>query len=306
MTLGPKTGKSAPSRTGRVVETRGRKVRVRDGKGERDCFLAGQRAVVGDRVQWVVARGSGGKLVSTEPRATVLRRMDSRGREQLLAANLRGLLVTMSTREPRFRESLLHRYIVAANRDGLDLALILNKMDLGVPEEVTAHLALLEPSGFRVLRTSAKTGAGIDELRRFLADEAERGPWSLVGSSGVGKTSLIATLLPEADVGAIAEISAHWGAGRHATTHSRLFTLPDGGEIADSPGIRNLTPVIRDPVELRLHFPRVGSLVCKFRDCQHRPAEEGCTAEAEVPAPLLASYRHLLQELTEVAEASKP
>ncbi|MBW1877422.1 MAG: ribosome small subunit-dependent GTPase A [Deltaproteobacteria bacterium] len=279
---------------------------MRDDQGERDCFLAGQRAVVGDRVCWVVARGSGGKLVSTEPRTTVLRRMDSRGREQLLAANLRGLLVTMSAREPGFRVSLLHRYIVVAHQDGLDLVLILNKTDLGVPEEVEAHLALLEPTGLRVLRTSAKTGEGIEGLRRFLAAEAEGGPWALVGSSGVGKTSLIVALLPDAEVGAIAEISSYWGTGRHATTHSRLFTLPDGGEIADSPGIRNLTPVIRDPVDLRLYFPRVGSVSCKFRDCQHRPEEEGCTAEAEVPAPLLASYRFLLEELTEVAETSKP
>jgi len=289
-----------------VVETRGRKVRVRDDKGERDCFLAGQRAVIGDRVGWVVARGSGGKLVSTEDRTTVLRRMDARGREQVLAANLRGLLVTLSAREPDFRTSLLHRYLVAAHRDGLDLVLVLNKTDLGVPEEVEAHLALLEPIGLRVLRTSAKTGEGLDGLRRFLAEEAAGGPWALVGSSGVGKTSLIAALLPEADVGAIAEISSYWGVGRHATTRSRLFTLPGGGEIADSPGIRNFTPVIRDPVELRLHFPGVGALSCQFRDCRHRPGEEGCVAEDEVPEALLASYRVLLEELTEVAEATKP
>lgn len=289
-----------------MVETRGRKVRVRDDKGERDCFLAGQRAVIGDRVGWVVARGSGGKLVSTEDRTTVLRRMDARGREQVLAANLRGLLVTLSAREPDFRTSLLHRYLVAAHRDGLDLVLVLNKTDLGVPEEVEAHLALLEPIGLRVLRTSAKTGEGLDGLRRFLAEEAAGGPWALVGSSGVGKTSLIAALLPEADVGAIAEISSYWGVGRHATTRSRLFTLPGGGEIADSPGIRNFTPVIRDPVELRLHFPGVGALSCQFRDCRHRPGEEGCVAEDEVPEALLASYRVLLEELTEVAEATKP
>ncbi len=284
------------SHPGRVVETRGRKVLVRDDAGARDCFLSGQRAVVGDRVRWVEARGSGGKLVAVEPRETVLRRADLKGREQVLAANLAGLLVVTSAREPDFRGALLHRYLVAASRDGLEAILVLSKVDLGVPPEVEAQVALLEAeAGLRTLRTSPDD---VRALSDFLA--AEPGPWALVGSSGVGKTSLIATLLPEEEVGAVAAISDYWGVGRHTTTHSRLFTLPAGGEIADSPGIRNFTPVLSDPGELRLHFPGIGPLPCRYRDCLHRPDEDGCAAQGEVAAPLLESYRSLLAEVTDV------
>lgn len=295
----------AKERTGRVVETRGRKVLVRDDDGERDCWRSGQKAVVGDRVRWVPAQGSGGKLVAIEPRRTVLRRMDLRGREQVLAANLRGLLVVASTREPGFRPALIHRYFAAAWREGLEIALVLNKIDLGVPEAVDAHLDLLGDE-LRVLRVSATTGQGLDDLRAFFAAERESGPWALVGGSGVGKTSLIAALLPAADVGAIGDISEYWGTGRHTTTHSRLFELPRGGELVDSPGIRNLTPVFDDPVALRQHFPVVRHVHCKYRNCRHREGEEGCNLEAEVPAPLVASYRHLLNEVTEAVEAKRP
>jgi len=285
------------------VETRGRKVLVRDDAGERDCFLAGHRVVVGDRVRWVPARGSGGKVTGVEPRRTVLRRMDLRAREQVLAANLQGLLVVASVREPGFRGALVHRYFAAALRDGLEVVVVLNKCDLGVPEEVEAHLALLAGE-LRWIHASARSGLGLGEVRALLA-EAD-GPWALVGGSGVGKTSLIAALLPDKDVGAISAISEYWGTGRHTTTHTRQFALPGGGEIVDSPGIRNLTPVFYDPVDVRLHFPVVRHVRCRYRDCQHRPGEDGCEAEAQVPSVLLDSYRTLLAEVTGAIEARKP
>ena len=85
--------------------------------------------------------------------------------------------------------------------------------------------------------------------------------------------------------------------GRHTTTESRCFTLPQGGEILDSPGIRNLTPVFGHPDEVRDHFPVVRHLRCKYRDCRHRPGEEGCDAEARIDPGLLDSYRTLLSEV---------
>ncbi len=283
---------------GRVTETRGRQVRVRDDDGERDCFLAGHRVVVGDRVRFVEARGTGGKITTVLPRANALRRMDPRGREQVLAANLQGLLVAASVREPGFRAALVHRYFAAAQRDGLACVVLLTKCDLGVPDEVEAHLALIDDE-VEVLRCSASERTGLDALRAFLAARAEGGPWALVGGSGVGKTSLIGALLPGEDVGAVGAISDYWGTGRHTTTHSRIFALPSGGEIVDSPGIRNLTPALDDPVEVRLHFPQIRHLRCQYRDCQHRPGEDGCAADAAIDPALLDSYRTLLAEVTE-------
>jgi len=291
--------KSDSGRLGRVVETRGRRVRVRDDEGVRDCFLAGNRVVVGDVVRYVDAPGEGGKVTAVEPRTNALRRMDPRGREQILAANLGGLLIVASVRDPDWRAALVHRYFAAADRDGLDAVLMLTKTDLGVPEIVEAHVALIAPE-LDALRVSVRTGDGLAELAGFLSRAASEAPWALVGGSGVGKTSLASALLPGEEVGAIGDISEYWGTGRHTTTESRCFTLPGGGEIVDSPGIRNLTPAFGHPDEVRDHFPVVRHLRCQYRDCRHRPGESGCLAEAGIEPGLLDSYRTLLSEVEAV------
>lgn len=254
--------------------------------------------MVGDRVRWVEAQGEGGKIVAVEERDTALVRMDQRGREQVLAANLGGLLIVVSSREPGFRAALLDRYIVAADRFGLDAALVLTKVDLGVDDETERQIVRRTTDGdLPVLRTSTEPATGIEDVASFLAEHASERPWALVGSSGVGKTSLVQALLPKQDVGPVAAISEFWGTGRHTTTASRLFSLPGGGEIADSPGIRNFTPAGLTAADIGRHFPRVRELVCKYRDCLHRPNEEGCVAEEQLSEPLMDSYRTLLGEV---------
>lgn len=287
--------------SGRVVATAGRRVIVRDAAGERACFLSGQRVVVGDRVDWVEAKGEGGKVVAVEPRATALVRTDDRGREQVLAANLAGLLVVTAPVDPPFRAGLVDRYLVAAAVGGLDAVVVLNKVDLGVPADVDLELAL---RAVVVLRASVRTGEGLDALRAAIA--ASDGPWALVGHSGVGKTSLAAALMPGVDVGAIGELSEYWGAGRHTTTGSRLFALPGGGEIVDSPGIRTFAPGQLAAEDVRGHFPGFRDVACRYRDCLHREGEEGCAAEADVDPRVLASYRRLLAEILEIERRTRP
>ena len=282
-----------------VVQTKGRRVVVRDAEGERVCFLSGQRAVVGDRVQWVEARGEGGKLMGVDPRDTALERVDFNGRTQVLAANVGGLLVVTSPNEPPFRPGLVDRYMVAGRALGLDVAVVLNKVDQGVSDEVDAALALRAAHGIEVFRTQATTADGVAEVQAFLGEVSADRPWVLVGHSGVGKTSLMAALLPEEEVGAVGEISAHWGTGQHTTTYTRLFGVPGGGQLVDSPGIRTFSPAGIDSATARDHFPGVGRLGCHYRDCLHRPGEEGCVAEEEVPEALLVSYRRLLSEVLE-------
>lgn len=301
-----KARSSRPDRPGTVTETVGRRVLVRDSEGERTCFLSGHRAVIGDRVRWVPARGEGGKLTAVEERKTALMRMDMRGRRQILAANLGGLLVAISVREPAFRRALLDRYLVAAHVQGLRLSLVLTKTDLGIPDDVTAQFDEISDMGVDILRVSSTTGDGVEAVAEYLAEVSSERPWALVGGSGVGKTSLIAQLLPEQDVGPVGAISEFWGTGRHTTTHSRLFELPGGGTIADSPGIRNFTPAITDAVELRDHFPSIRHVRCHYRDCLHRPGEEGCAAEEAVSESLMISYRTLLSEVQGVLDNQHP
>lgn len=286
---------------GRVVQTRGRRVLVRDvdGPDERVCFLAGHRAVVGDRVEWVEAKGEGGKLVGVGDRDGVLVRTDATGREQVLAAHLDGLMVVAATRNPPFRVGLIDRYVVACSTAGLEPVVVLNKAEDGVPEGVLEELAL---RGLDVLVVSAHTGLGLDGLRERLSG----GTWAMVGHSGVGKTSLVAALLPEQDVGPVGDLSDYWGTGQHTTTGSTVFQLPDGGEVVDSPGIRTFAPGHLEAGQVRMHFPGVGALGCRYRDCLHRPDEDGCVAEEEVHASLLASYRRLLTEVLVREEKAKP
>lgn len=279
-------------------------MRVVDDDGDRVCFLSGQRAVVGDRVQWVPADGTGGKVTSVAKRDTVLERVDPRGKRQVLAANLQGLLVMAAGREPPFRAGLLDRYLVAAASSGLEVAVVLSKADQGLPDEVEHELALREALGVKVLRTSSLLRHGLDAIFEHLATAG--GPWALVGHSGVGKTSLIAALLPDQEVGAIGELSAYWGTGQHTTTGSRLFSLPGGGELLDSPGIRTFTPGGLTVDTVRTWFPGFEAVVCKYRDCQHREGEAGCVAAEVVDPELLVSYRRLLEDLRRVEQAQRP
>ena len=289
------SGTKANAHEGRVVETVGRCVNVRNAEGDRVCYLSGQRAVVGDQVKFVDAPGMGGKLCEVLERRTELKRRDPRGKERILAANLKGIIIVATPQQPEFNAGLVARYLVAASVSGLEAAICLNKADLEVNKEVRDELELWKSLNIEVLETSTKTGQGIDSLVDFLTKHSAVGaPWSLVGLSGVGKTSLVSKLLPDQDVGPIGEISEHWDQGKHTTTHSTIFELPNGGELCDSPGIRTFTPAGLEPETIRDHFPGISDIQCRFRDCLHREGEAGCNAESEVAPSLLASYRRLL------------
>jgi ribosome biogenesis GTPase len=286
-----------------VIENVGRRVRVQDSDGQRVCFLSGQRAVIGDEVLWVEAQGTGGKVVSVLPRRTCLRRRDHKGREQIVAANLQGVIVVDTASAPPLAPVLLDRYITAATRDGLKVVLCINKIDLGFPDEAKAQVAVRTELGIELLQTSAESGEGIDQIRELVARGGA--PWALVGRSGVGKTSLVRELLPGQDVGPVGELSEYWGMGKHTTTSSRIFELPDGGELVDSPGIRSFTPAGMDAEELRRHFPAVCELRCEFRDCLHREGEQGCSLLDHVHPELVRSYRTLLNELGQIAAGTR-
>lgn len=273
---------------------------VRDAKGERVCVLAGHRAVVGDEVTWVEVQGSGGKINEVLPRERTLVREDFNGRTRVVASHLGGLAVVASTQLPPYRPGLMDRYQVAASAAGLDLVIILTKTDLGTPDLVSADLAWRAEHGVDTVRCNAKTGEGVDAMRELVRERGAPGPWALVGHSGVGKTSLAAALLPDINVGPIGEVSEFWGTGQHTTTGSRIYELENGLEIADSPGIRTFLPSGLQPENVRDHFPGIGGLGCRYRDCLHRPDEDGCIADTEVDPAVLVRYRRLLGEVVDM------
>ena len=280
---------------GRVVETVGRRVRVTDEAGDRVCYLAGKRAVVGDRVMWEEAPGTGGKLVTVLERDSELRRRDNQGKDRVLAANLQGVVVVMSPSRPAFNANLMDRYLVAIAAAGLKGAICLNKIDLETSEEVEADLSLRESLGYPILRTCSKDGRGLSEVVELIGERSDAGSWAFMGLSGVGKTSLVAALLPEQDVGAIGEVSEHWEQGQHTTTYSKIFSLPQGGEVCDSPGIRTFSPAGLTREQVRDFYPGMGDLRCQFRDCEHREGQKGCEAPEALNDSMLKAYRRLLE-----------
>lgn len=254
--------------------------------------------VVGD---WVLARhASPGQAVieSVLDRRTKLSRIapGERTEEQILAANVDVVfLVTSLTRE--FNPRRIERYLMQIWESGARPVIVLNKADLAdSPDDFVAQAEAISLAD--VLLTSAVTGDGIQRLRRRLAtgDTAV-----FVGSSGVGKSSIINRLLGDA-VQTVRDVRAGDHRGRHTTAAREMLLLPAGGVIIDTPGLRELQ-VLAAPSALGQTFPDIDKLAaeCAFRDCRH-VSEPGCAVKAAVKngtldRARLRGYHKLQREL---------
>ena len=252
---------------------------------------------VGDEVE--VERTDSGPLrvTSVAPRRTYLERAtrDSRGRTQVIASNATQAVIVSSLAEPPFRPGLVDRWGLLARRGGLKPVLCLNKVDLGTHE--AAEQAIAEAAiPLEAVTASAKDGSGLDRLRALLAGTTS----VLVGHSGVGKSSILRQLIPGADA-ATGSVSAKNLKGKHTTTSARLFPLPEGGILIDTPGVRSVSLGQTDAAEVAAVFAEIANApACRFRTCTHR-AEPGCSVLAglesgAVPSRVYARYRKLLEE----------
>ena len=244
------------------------------------------RVVCGDHVIWQPAAGSAAVIVSgVQERSNVLERPDSRGKTELIAANLSQIVVVLAPMPvPDF--FLADRYLCAAEILGAKAIINWNKTDLAdaQPEEITEYQAL----GYRVCPTSTKSGAGTELLESCLAE----GVSMLVGQSGVGKSSLINRLIPDADV-TVAALSTANREGRHTTTASFMHTLSNGGKLIDSPGVREFAPVIRDPGKIQNGFTEILQLAdaCRFTNCQHL-REPDCAVKQGIDSGKISRRRY--------------
>lgn len=298
-------GDLGPEQEGLIVAHFGTQVAVENSAGK--SFRCHMRAnleglVTGDRVIWCEGESTG-VVVAQKERDSVLLRPDPYGKLKPVAANIDQIFIVIAP-YPEPHAKLIDRYLVASETVGIEPIIVLNKTDLLAQDPAQAQMmeALLEiyPGlGYRILRTSCLEG-GMEELHEALQQRTS----VFVGQSGVGKSSLVNVLLPEAHlrVGALSENTLK---GTHTTTTAMLLHMPGGGSLIDSPGIREfgLWHMSREQVEAGFIEFREFLGHCKFRDCQHRH-EPGCAIlqaveEALISEERLESYRYIVASLEE-------
>lgn len=279
---------------GRTIASFGRHLLVEDDDGQQvKCVPRGRRlrVVCGDRVLWVPGeQDSPGIVEQILPRQTTLTRPDKRGRSEAIAANIDQLLVVCAPK-PAFDPFLIDRYLVAAELMGVDAAVLCNKQDLDELADAQGMLevcAEYQQAGYPVLWLSAKQSSGLAEVAVLASGMTN----ILTGQSGVGKSSIINALLPEAEV-TVGRLSAGSGEGRHTTTASVLHHLPGGGDIIDSPGVRDYAPHLARDQDLSIGFLefREPTLDCHFSNCQHLE-EPRCAVKAAVASGDISKRRY--------------
>jgi ribosome biogenesis GTPase len=275
------------SQAGTVVAAFGRQYEIAlDGGGLALCYPRGKKSHVacGDRVSVELSAPDHGVIAAVAPRSTLLYRSDA-FRQKLFAANATQAIIVVAA-EPSFSDELITRCIVAAEQQHMRVVLVLNKTDLA--DKAEAARKQLEPFrslGYPVVELCAKRGA--ETLRSHLAGECS----VLVGQSGMGKSTLINALLPQAQA-TVREISEALDSGKHTTTHTRLYRLDDDTTLVDSPGMQEFGLAHLTRAEIEQGFREFHSHLdkCRFRDCRH-DREPDCALRAAVSAGRISPRR---------------
>lgn len=282
-----------PTTTGLITAAHGRRGVLETASGESRRYLTkGRRlrAVCGDRVTWSSQEhGDTVLLTGILPRDNVLERQPpDRNEPEVLAANLTCLAVVLAP-VPAPDWFLVDRYLCTAELMGCRALLVRNKSDLEFDRP--ADTAEIEEYGrleYPVLSISATGGEGIQQL----ADAMRNETGILVGQSGVGKSSLVNRLVPDADI-TVGAVSTATAEGIHTTTASAMRSLPAGGRLIDTPGVRDFIPFIRGSINVQRGFPEIMAAAegCRFNDCQHL-REPDCAVKTRMDLGGISSRRY--------------
>lgn len=258
---------------------------------------------VGDRVQVEDKGGDAPVVGDIEPRRNyIIRRSSNLSKEfQIIAANLDQAVLVATLTNPETSTTFIDRFLATAEAYQVPAVLAFNKIDLLDTDEWRSRLdglkTLYESIGYPVITMSAATGEGADALRAQLA-----GKMSLLsGNSGVGKSSIINLLVPDAHV-RVGDVSHTHHKGMHTTTFSELLDLPGGGAIIDTPGVKAFGTIDFERAEVAHYFPEIFRISdnCRFNNCTHTH-EPGCAVleaveQGKIAPSRFTSYLSILEE----------
>jgi len=262
--------------------------------------------VSGDKVIWRPGAeqmaGISGVVEAVEPRSSVLTRPDYYDGLKPVAANVDQMVIVSSVL-PELSLNIIDRYLVASETLAISPLIVLNKIDLLDQEQrdfFEDYLSLYQDIGYKVLFVSKESGEGIESLEKELSNKVN----IFVGQSGVGKSSLVNALMPGLDIEE-GEVSENSGLGQHTTTAARLYHIPTGGDLIDSPGVREFGLWHLSPEEVTKAFvefqPYIGG--CKFRDCKHAD-DPGCQIREALDGEKISesrfeNYHRILESMSE-------
>lgn len=295
-----------PEQPGRVITQFGKTLIVENSNGELiHCSIRQNLGAVvcGDFIVWQPSRENSGVVVAVEARTSLLQKPGFGGKLKPMAANINQIVIVTSV-VPEPNPYLIDRYLVAAENLPATPIILINKIDLlnDDNKNTIEELKILYSNlGYHVINASFVIDRGFSQLLQSLQNQTS----IFVGLSGVGKSSLIKHLLPDMDI-RIGELSAASGEGTHTTTHSTLYHLPQGGDLIDSPGVRDFGLWNMSAQDILQGFREIKSLAaqCRFSDCAHEN-EPDCALlraveQGKINKQRFANYKKMLAEYASI------
>lgn len=248
---------------------------------------------VGDRVE-IIRNQEGTAFITNiqERRNYIIRKSQNLSKQShIIAANIDQAFLVVTINHPQTSTTFIDRFLASAEAYGVPVIIIFNKTDLLTPEErhyLELMMTLYDTVGYRCEAISAERGDGVANLLEFLKDKTTL----LSGNSGVGKSTLINSILPGVNL-RTAEISDSHNTGMHTTTFSEMLELPVGGYIIDTPGIKGFGTFDMKPEEITSYFKEIFqfSKDCRFNNCTHTH-EPGCAVQKAVEEHYIAPSRY--------------
>jgi ribosome biogenesis GTPase / thiamine phosphate phosphatase len=246
-----------------------------------------ETVAVGDRVLWSLSAPDQGRIESILPRRSLLARPARNNKVRPVAANIDTVFVVIAV-EPYCDFLLIDQYLAVCENSQINVALILNKIDLNPSETLEQELTIYQNLDYQIHRVSTKTGAGLTELKLTLQNQVS----VFTGQSGVGKSSITNALIPDKNLktNTLSETTKH---GRHTTTAATLYHIENGGDLIDSPGVAifGLADLKRQQLAQGYREFQPFSDVCQFNDCSH-DQDKGCSVRAAAEDGSIAMTRY--------------